>query len=114
MKAVLGNYYSMKKDVSDLRGDHSFIMSINLRNDEFAIVVPRGSDILRRSIDQCCTCKTIKKQLMIFAHLFRSKHIWLWFRLLANPYIARDMLSKVEHARTTRLLLITCYSAVVL
>jgi len=39
----------MKKDVADLQGEHSFIMSdLNLRNDEFAIVVPRGSDLLRK------------------------------------------------------------------
>jgi len=49
VKAILGNYYSMKKDVADLQGEHSFIMSdLNLRNDEFAIVVPRGSDLLRK------------------------------------------------------------------
>lgn len=49
--AVLGNFYVLKHDLDRYDGDRNLIMSdLNLRNDEFAFVTPKDSN-LRRKID---------------------------------------------------------------
>ena len=47
--AVLGNFYALKHDLDRYDGDNSLIMSdLNLRNDEFAFVTPKGSKVMRK------------------------------------------------------------------
>ena len=67
--AVLGNFYALKHDLDRHDSEHQFRMSdLNLRNDEFAFVTPKGSKVMRKidaailylqdeqkSVDRVCT-----------------------------------------------------------